>query len=223
MRPSAEHETAMPTRRLVIYGAGAPLAIDAEESCRRLGIEIAAAIRNLPGVSYASAAVPLLEIDAIPDELKALGIVLPMFTPAHRQSALDDARRHGFAKAETVVDPTSAVAASTGFGRGVYVNAGCTIGGGGEIGDFVLINRAVSIGHHAAIEEFASIGPGAILAGSVRIGRGAVIGAGAVILPQVEIGAGATVGAGAVVTKSVPPGARAVGNPARVTRGGRRA
>jgi sugar O-acyltransferase (sialic acid O-acetyltransferase NeuD family) len=208
----------MPARRLVIYGAGAPLAIDAEESCLRLGIEIAAAIRNLQGASYVSAKVRLLEADAIPDELKALGIVLPMFTPTHRQSALEDARRRGFTMTETVVDPTSAVASSTRLGAGVYVNAGCTIGGGGEIGDFVLINRAASIGHHARLEDFVSIGPGAVLAGSIRVGRGAVIGAGAVILPQIEIGAGATVGAGAVVTRSVPAGALAVGNPARVTR-----
>ena len=208
----------MPAHRLVIYGAGAPLAIDAEESCRRLGIEIAAAIRNLPGASYVSAKVRLIEADAIPDDLKTLGIVLPMFTPVHRQSALEDARHRGFAKTETVVDPTSAIASSTRLGTGVYVNAGCTIGGGGEIGDYVLINRAASIGHHAGLEDFVSIGPGAVLAGSIRVGRGAVIGAGAVILPQLEIGAGATVGAGAVVTKPVPPGALAVGNPAQVTR-----
>ena len=208
----------MTARRLVIYGAGAPLAIDAEESCRRLGIEIAAAIRNVAGASYVSERVRVIEADALPEDLKTLGIVLPMFTPAHRQSALDDARRRGFARAETLIDPTSAVASSTRLGSGVYVNAGCAVGGGGEFGDFVLLNRAASIGHHAHLEEFVSIGPGAVLTGHIRVGRGAVIGAGAVILPQLEIGAGATVGAGAVVTKSVPAGALAVGNPARVAR-----
>jgi len=202
--------------RLVIYGAGAPLAIDAEESCRRLGIGIAAAVRNVPGATYVSERVPVVEADALPEDLKTLGVVLPMFTPQHRQSALDDARRRGFARAETLIDPTSAVASSTRLGGGIYVNAGCTIGGGGEIGDFVLVNRAASIGHHAHPEKFVSIGPGAVLAGGIRIGRAAVIGAGAVILPRLEIGAGATVGAGAVVTQSVPAGALALGNPARV-------
>jgi len=208
----------MAAHRLVIYGAGAPLAIEVEESCRRLGIELAAAIRNLPGECYVSERVRVVEADALSEDLKALGIVLPMFTPTHRQSALDDARRRGFARTETLIDPTSAVAASIRLGTGVYVNAGCTIGGGGEIGDFVLVNRAASIGHHARLEEFVSIGPGAVLTGGLRIGRGAVIGAGAVILPGLEIGAGATIGAGAVVTKSVPAGALALGNPARVTR-----
>ena len=206
----------MATRRLVIYGAGASLAIDAEESCLRLGIEIAAAVRNLPGPNYVSERVALVEADALPEGLTALGIVLPLFTPANREAALADARRRGFVRAETLVDPTSAVASSTRFGTGVYVNAGCVIGGGGEIGDFVLVNRAASIGHHALLQEFVSIGPGAVLAGHIEVGRGAVIGAGAVILPKVKIGAGAKVGAGAVVTQSIPAGTVVVGNPARI-------
>ena len=208
----------MARHRLVIYAAGAPLAIDAEESCLRLGIEIAAAVRNLPGPSYVTERVPLVEADALPEGLTSLPIVLPLFTPANREAALEDARRRGFARAETLVDPTSAVASSTRLGTGVYVNAGCTIGGGGEIGDFVIINRAASIGHHTQLRDFVSIGPGSVLAGNIQVGRGAVIGAGAVILPKLEIGPGAIVGAGAVVTKSVPAGALALGSPARVTR-----
>jgi len=206
----------MATRRLVIYGAGASLAIDVEESCARLGIEIAAAVRNLPGPSYVSERVALVEADALPEGLTVLGIVLPLFTPTNREAALEDARRRGFARAETLVDPTSAVASSTRLGAGVYINAGCVIGGGGEIGDLVLVNRAASIGHHALLQEFVSIGPGAVLAGHIEVGRGAVIGAGAVILPKVKIGAGAKVGAGAVVTQSIPAGALVVGNPARI-------
>lgn len=204
--------------RLVIFGVGAPLTVDVEESCARLGIEIAAGVRNVPGPSFASDALTILEADRLPAALLTLGIVLPLFTPAHRLSALAHAIRLGFARAETVVDPTSTVARSATIGRGVYVNASCTIAGAASVGDLALVNRSASIGHHTRLDDLVSIGPGAVLTGSIRVGRGAVIGAGAVILPELEIGANAMVGAGSVVTQSVPANALVVGNPARVAR-----
>jgi sugar O-acyltransferase (sialic acid O-acetyltransferase NeuD family) len=204
--------------KLVIFGVGAPLTIDIEESCARLGIEIAGGVRNVPGRSFASEAVEIVEADRLPASLKALGIALPLFTPAHRLAALADAIRLGFSRAESLVDPTSVVARSATLGRGVYVNAGCTIAGAASLGDFALVNRAASIGHHTRLGDFVSIGPGAVLTGSIEVGRGAVIGASAVILPELEIGANAMVGAGSVVTQSVPANSLAVGNPARVVR-----
>jgi sugar O-acyltransferase (sialic acid O-acetyltransferase NeuD family) len=208
----------MTARRVVIFGVGAPLTIDVEESCARLSIEVAAGVRNVEGPSFASGRLRIVEAVAIPEALLALGVALPMFTPAHRLAAFEDARRRGFACAETIVDPTSVMAKSATIGAGVYVNAGCTIGGAATLGDFVFVNRAVSIGHHTTLDDFVSVGPGATLTGSLRIGRGAVIGAGAVILPQLEIGANAMIGAGSVVTQSVPTRCHAVGNPARVVR-----
>jgi sugar O-acyltransferase (sialic acid O-acetyltransferase NeuD family) len=203
--------------RLVIFGVGAPLTVDVEETCARLGIEIAAGVRNVPGRSFfASDALRVVEVDKIPAALTALGIVLPLFTPAHRLAALADAIRLGFSRVESLVDPTSAVARSATIGRGVYVNAGCTIAGAASLGEFALVNRAASVGHHTRLGEFVSIGPGAVLTGSIHVGRGAVIGAGAVILPELEIGANAMVGAGSVVTRPVSANCLVMGNPARV-------
>ena len=210
--------SAVSASRLVIFGVGAPLTIDLEESCARLGIEIAAGVRNVPGKSFASDALTVVECDRIPDALKALGIVLPLFTPSHRLSALAHAIDLGFAGVETVIDPSTVMARSAGIGQGVYVNAGCTIAGAVRLGDFTLVNRAASIGHHTRLGDFASIGPGAVLAGSITVGRAAVIGAGTVILPELEIGPNAMVGAGSVVTRSVAANCLAVGNPARVVR-----
>ena len=206
------------SKRLVIFGVCAPLTIDVEESCARLGIEIAAGVRNVPGRSFASEALTVIEADRVPEALRALVIALPLFTPAHRRAALEHAYRLGFPRAETVVDPTSVVARSATIGHGVYVNAGCTVAGAASLGDFALVNRAASIGHHTRLGDFVSIGPGAVLTGSIQVGRGAVIGAGAIILPELEIGAHAMVGAGSVVTRSVPAGCLVVGNPARVVR-----
>ncbi len=206
------------SKRLVLFGVGAPLTVDVEETCARLDIKIAAGVRNVPGRSFASEAIAVIEGAEITAGLKALGIVLPMFTPAHRRAALEDAIRLGFARVEALIDPTSVVARSAAIGRGVYINASCTIAGAADLGDFALVNRVASIGHHTRLGEFVSIGPGAVLTGSIQIGRGAVIGAGAVILPELEIGANAMVGAGSVVTQSVPAHCLALGNPARVVR-----
>jgi sugar O-acyltransferase (sialic acid O-acetyltransferase NeuD family) len=203
---------------VVIFGVGAPLTVDVEESCARLGIEIVAGVRNVPGRSFTLGVPSVIEADQVPDALKALGVVLPLFTPAHRLTALTDAIRWGFSRVETVVDPTSVVARSAEVGSGVYVNASCTLSPAVQVGDFSLVNRATSIGHHTRIGEFASIGPGATISGTVDIGRGAMIGAGAVVLQRLEIGPHAIVGAGSVVTRSVPAGCLAVGSPARVVR-----
>jgi sugar O-acyltransferase (sialic acid O-acetyltransferase NeuD family) len=206
--------------RIVIFGVGSPLAIDLEESCGRLGIEIIAAIRNVPGVSFVSDKQRVVEIDSLDSALMAIPFALPMFTPNHRRTALADALTRGFTQGATIIDPTSVVASSTILGEGSYINAGCTIGGAGKLGKFVLINRAVSIGHHASLDDFVSIGPGAVLSGFVHLGSGAVIGAGSVLLPKIEIGENTVVGAGSVVTKSMPENCFVLGSPARVVKMG---
>jgi len=204
--------------RVVIFGVGSPLAIDLEESCSRLELEIVAGVRNVPGPSFLSERLRVVEAEALDRSLTALPFILPMFTPNHRRTALADARVRGFAHAATVIDPTSVIAVSTQMGEGCYVNAGCTIGGAGRFGAFVLVNRAVSIGHHANVGDFASIGPGAVLSGFIELGPGAVIGAGSVLLPKVTIGANTFVGAGSVVTKSMPPDCVVIGNPGKVVK-----
>lgn len=204
--------------KLVIFGVGAPLTIVVEETCARLGIQVVAGVRNVPGTSFASDALTIVEVDDISEELKALGFVLPMATPANRLTALADALRLGFSRTETLVDPTSVVARTVTMDRGVYIGASCTIAGAVQLGAFAFVNTAASIGHHTRIDEFASIGPGTTITGSIAIGRGAAIGAGAVVLPELEIGANAVVGAGSVVTQTVPAGSLVMGNPARVVR-----
>lgn len=203
---------------IVIFGVGSPIVIDVEETCVRLGLVVAAGIRNVDGPSHVSNRIPLRESADAPGHLLDAGIVLPMFTPGHRKKALEESLEIGFSRHPTLIDPTSQIASSTVLGVGIYVNAGCTIGGAATLHDFVFVNRSASIGHHCVLEDFVSIGPAAVLAGAVRVGRGAVVGAGAVILPEVEIGANAVVGAGSVVTRPVPPGCVVVGNPARIVK-----
>src|SRR5262245_38180192 len=203
-------------RTVVLFAAGSPLVVDAEETCARAGIRIAAAVTNVEGPAYVSAAIPLVSIAEVDEALRAFPVVVALFTPGHRKSAYAHALRAGFPGSATIVHPVSPVAGSAELGHGVFVNAGCVISGACRIGAMVIVNRGDSVGHHARIGDYVSIGPGAVLCGSVVVERGAVIGAGAVIAPEISIGANAVIGAGSVVSKSVPAEHVAVGNPCRI-------
>lgn len=205
---------------IVIYAVGSSLVAEVEESCRRLGITIAGAIKNIGGAHYLLDSSALRDAADFDAALLRVPCIIPLFTPAHRDKAAREATTRGFTFAPALLDPTAIIASSTVLGSGSYVNAGVVIGAAGRYGQHVIVNRASSIGHHAEIGELVSIGPGATLAAHVRVGRGAMIGAGAVVLPKIKIGAGCVIGAGAVVTRNIPVGSLCVGNPAKVIRDG---
>lgn len=205
---------------IVLFGIGSPLVADAEEACARAGIEVVAGVRNVPGRTWVSPSVRIVDAQDVDDALVHHPIAVVLFTPGHRLKAFEAAHALGFAVDATLVDPTSIVARTASIGSGVFVNAGCVIAAASHVGNRVLVNRSASIGHHAHLADYASIGPGAVLAGSVTVERGATIGAGAVVLPEVRIGANAVVAAGSVVRESVEPTSLAAGNPARVLRTG---
>jgi len=210
---TAGHES---MRRVVIYGVGSPIVADVEESLARSGISVAAAIRNVDTASYLLDSSTLVELTDITANMKTLPVVLPLFTPANRQWAANEALAKGFGLVFSLVDPSVTMPRSFSAGKGLYINAGCTLGSASMLDEYVFINRGVCLGHHANLGRFVSIGPGAVVAGQVTIGNGTLIGAGAVVLPKVRIGKNAVVGAGAVVTKDVPDYCVVVGNPARV-------
>jgi sugar O-acyltransferase (sialic acid O-acetyltransferase NeuD family) len=203
---------------IVLYGSGAMMIVDVEETCARLGLDIAAIVKNADGPDYALAHERIVIANEITAEIASCPYIVPIFTPGHRLTASRDAAARGFSALTTIIDPTAAVARSTTLGIGTYVNAGAVIGAATTIGESVFINRSANIGHHVEIGAFASIGPGATIAGAVRLGRGAVIGAGAVVLPAVTIGSNSLIAAGAVVTEPVGDHCLAVGHPARVVR-----
>jgi len=209
-----------PDPRIVLYAVGSPLVVDAEEACLRTGATLVAGVRNHDAPVYVSDAVRVVDRAALSDTERACGFVVALFTPGHRHAAVEDARRAGFARGATLVDPTAAVARSARLGEGVFVNAGVVIAGACELADWVLVNRSASIGHHTRIAEYASIGPGAVLCGSVTIGRGTMIGAGTVVLPGVTIGSNCVIAAGSLVRDAVPDNSLAEGHPCRVKHGG---
>jgi sugar O-acyltransferase (sialic acid O-acetyltransferase NeuD family) len=203
---------------VVLFGGGSSMIVDVEESCARLGLDIAAIVKNVEGPDHALARARIIRADHVGPALTSCPYMVPIFTPGHRLAAHREAGARGFGEATAIVDPTAVVATSAVIGAGTYVNAGAVIAGAAKIGTFVFINRSASIGHHVEVDDFASIGPGAVLCGEVRLSRGAVVGAGAVVLPAVAVGSNAVVAAGAVVRESVPDHCLVAGNPARVVK-----
>jgi sugar O-acyltransferase (sialic acid O-acetyltransferase NeuD family) len=205
-------------KSLVLFAAGSSVIVEVEETCRRLGVEVAAIVRNVPGASFALAKDRVIDAAEITRAHIALPVAIPLFGPGRRQSAWKNALRLGFAEFATLVDPAAVVASSTVLGAGVYVNAGATLGAASRFGRFVFVNRGAMLGHHLQIGDFVSIGPGANLCGEAVLGRGVLIGAGAIVLPRVRIGANSVISAGTVVTKDLPEHCLAAGNPARIVK-----
>jgi acetyltransferase-like isoleucine patch superfamily enzyme len=201
---------------IILYGVGSMIVADVAETCARLGLPIAAWVKNVEGKTYEPPGQTVVLAANIPPELTLLEFAVPLFTPSHRLKAAADAGLRGLTRPRSLIDPTAVVASSTTLAPGCYVNSAATIGAAGNIGRFAFINRSASIGHHAEIADYVSIGPGAVINGNVRLGRGAVVGAGAVVLPSLDVGYNAVVAAGAVVIEAVPPHCLVAGNPARV-------
>lgn len=206
--------------RLVLYAISSPYAAEAVETIGRLGWDIAACVRNLPGTQVPSELSGIVEADELTSELVALPFAVPLITPGHRRSAIADARSHGFEEIASLLDPTAIIARSASFASGAYVNAGAIVAAGVQAGAGCTINRGASIGHHCEIGDYVTIGPGVTTGGGCRFDAGAFAGAGAVVAPDVEVGANAVLGAGTVVLSDVPEGAVVVGNPGRVLRYG---
>lgn len=203
---------------IVLYGAGSPVLVDAEETCIRRGLNIAAIVHNFDGEFFAIHAEKVLALADVTSKLLVHSLTIPLLTPGFRKFAFDQVKALGAKRFDPLIDPSAILPSSLDVCEGVYINCGVIMGGKCRLGAFTFINRGASLGHHLHTEDFVSIGPGTVTGGNVSIGRGAVIGAGAVILPGIRIGANSVVGGGAVVTCDVPDNILVMGNPAKIAK-----
>lgn len=196
---------------ITLFGIRSPLVVEYEETCRRLGVTVAAAV-DAGGTPRLHRDAPVVAVDAVrPGGAPFLACA---FTPKRRAELWRMAEAAGLEPAEALIDPTAVTARSVRVGEGSFLNAGVIVGAVTMIGRNVLVNRAASLGHHVVVGDDVSIGPGATLAGNIQVGAGAMIGVGAVVLPDIRIGAGAVVAGGSLVRRHVPDGAFVAGSPA---------
>jgi hypothetical protein len=65
-----------------------------------------------------------VDVDALDPALFELEFAVPQTTPSLRRDATADARRRGFTRAATLIDPVAAVASTAALGTGCYVAPG---------------------------------------------------------------------------------------------------
>ncbi|HYC64219.1 MAG TPA: hypothetical protein VEC14_05760, partial [Reyranellaceae bacterium] len=66
---------------VVLFGAGSPILADVEETCLRLGISVAAIVRNTDDAVPDGVAATILP-DQLSPALLAMPMAFPLFTPA---------------------------------------------------------------------------------------------------------------------------------------------
>ncbi len=201
---------------VVLFGVDSIFSAEVSESVKRLGFTIIAGIItgdaewDLWGMEH------LIKETEIHDELLSLPVIIPWVTPSLRLDRWHRAKKAGFTRFQTIVDPTSVVASSASLADGVFVNSGAVIGSYAILGRSASINRNASVGHHTALGEFVSIGSGATIASQCNVGRGSMIGTGAAVAPGLRIGSNSVVGLGSAVIRDVPDNVMVAGNPAKV-------
>jgi sugar O-acyltransferase (sialic acid O-acetyltransferase NeuD family) len=203
---------------IILYGAGSPILGDVVDSCLRLDHSVAAIVQNLIDAPPFDARNAVVRPEDLTPEHFEMSFSIPLFNPANRQRAFNEAFSLGARKFTPIVDPTSVLPEQFMVADGTYVAARVVLGSEVRLGAFAFVNRGALIGHHVTMEGFVSVGPGANLGSFVHVGQGAMIGTGAVVATGIKIGDGATVGAGAVVIRDVAEGTIVFGNPARVTK-----
>ncbi len=121
--------------RIVLYAVSTPHASELVETARRLGWDVAAAVRNLAGAPVPAEMQGVVDVDELDPRLLELAFAVPQTSPVARYGAIADARERGFDRAATMADPSTVIARSASLGDGAYVGAGSVLGAGASARD----------------------------------------------------------------------------------------
>ncbi len=143
---------------IVLFGVRSPLLPDYEESCSRLGLTIAAAVRVDALRARILDRSTVTDLSELSEGHDLPGFVACAFNPYRREELTILADKAGLVAAEPLVDATSVVASSTRVGCGTYMNAGVVIGAAGVIGEHVCVSRSTNIGHHGQLTTSCPLG-----------------------------------------------------------------
>ncbi len=118
----------------------------------------------------------------------------------------------------SLLDPSTAVAASAVVGAGCVIYPHGFIGAGAVLGRRVFALAGCTINHDCLAGDHVTLCSGVMLAGGVHVEAGCYLGQGCTIRQNVRLGAGSLIGMGSVVLHDVAPASVMVGNPARLLR-----
>ena len=145
--------------------------VDVEESCARLGLEIAAIVKNVEGPDYALSRGRIVKAD---DSTRRSSLPYSFrFSRPDTVCRPQRRRAHGFARRRRLSTRPRWSRARRRSARGLHQRRRRDRRSRADWRIRVYQPES-SIGHHVDIDDFASIGPGAIVCGSARLGRGAV-------------------------------------------------
>src|SRR5205085_8120893 len=75
---------------IVLYGIGSMIVADVAETCARLGLQIAAWVKNTDGETYESADHAIIRAEDVTSELTRFEFTVPLFTPFYRYRAVEE-------------------------------------------------------------------------------------------------------------------------------------
>jgi hypothetical protein len=141
-------------RRIILYGVGSPLVIDAEESCVRARVEVIAGVRNMEGTVYVTSAVRVVTPVELTDVERACAVLCALPCPAT-----------GEPRSSTRSAPVSLAARPSSIrlrllrSQPLWGRASSSMRGASSQADprsltgflSIAANRSASIGHHARI------------------------------------------------------------------------
>jgi sugar O-acyltransferase (sialic acid O-acetyltransferase NeuD family) len=216
-KPSELLESNMPTKNLIILGAGGYARQVYWVASRTCMYRILGFVDETISEDKTQYGIPVrTKLELFNDIGEPFEIICAVGDISLRKRWYSEySRLYHFA---TIIDPSSLIAPDSSIAGNVVILAQSICSSHCKIGISSNINWQCTVAHDVKIGNFVDIASGVKIAGDATIENDCEIGTNATILPRITIGEGSIIGAGAVVNRDIPPRSVAVGVPAKVIR-----